>query len=70
VATVWLNTTEMGFLRTDESHMVMCSRDVREWKVTDRYLAPSISKFAIAIQAAEEREPTMDPRKKNSEEKL
>jgi hypothetical protein len=33
-------------------------------KVTDRCLAPSISKFAIAIQAAEEREPTMDPEEK------
>jgi hypothetical protein len=39
-------------------------RDVKEGKVTDRYPAPAISKFAIAIQAAEEREPTMDPQDK------
>jgi hypothetical protein len=64
VATVWLTTADMGVSLTDESHMVMCSRDVREGKVTDRYLAPAISKFAIAIQAAEEREPTMDPEEK------
>jgi hypothetical protein len=54
----------MGFSLTDESHMVICSRDVKEGKVTVRYLAPAISKFAIAIQAAEEREPTMDSEEK------
>jgi mannitol-1-phosphate/altronate dehydrogenase len=32
VATVWLTTTEMGFSLTDESHMAICSRDVREGK--------------------------------------
>jgi hypothetical protein len=42
VATVWLTTTEMGFSLTDESHMVICSRDVSEGKVTDRYVAPAI----------------------------
>jgi hypothetical protein len=64
VATVWLTTAEMGFSLTDESHMVKCSRDIREGKVTDRYLAPAISKFAITIQAAEEREPSLDPEEK------
>jgi hypothetical protein len=54
----------MGFSLTDESQMVIYSRDVREGKVIDRYLAPAISKFAIAIQAAKEREPTMDPEEK------
>jgi hypothetical protein len=42
VATVWMTITEMGLSVTDESHMVICSRDVREGKVTDRYLAPAI----------------------------
>ncbi len=64
VATVWLTIIEMGFSLTDESHMVISSRDVREEKVTNRYLAPATSKFAIAIQAAEQREPTMDPEDK------
>jgi hypothetical protein len=64
VATVWLTTAEMVFSLTDEPHMVICSRDIREGKVSDRYLAPAISKFAIVIQAAEECEPTMDPEEK------
>jgi hypothetical protein len=55
-----LTTTEMGFSLTDKSHMVICSRDGREGKVKERLMAPAISKFAIAIQTAEEREPTMD----------
>jgi hypothetical protein len=49
VATVWLTTAEMGFSLTDESHMVICSRDTREGKVTDRYLAPEISKFDLHL---------------------
>jgi hypothetical protein len=53
----------MGFSLTDEPHMVIFSRDVRG-TITDRYLAPAISKFAIAIQAEEEREPTLDPEEK------
>jgi hypothetical protein len=42
----------------------MCSRDIRKGKITDRYLAPAISKFAIAIQAEEECEPPLDPEEK------
>jgi hypothetical protein len=53
----------MGFSLTDEPHMVIFSRDVRG-TITDRHLAPAISKFAIAIQAEEEREPTLDPEEK------
>ena len=49
VATVWLTTAEMGFSLTDEPHMVICSKDIREGKITDRYLAPAISKSATAI---------------------
>ena len=64
VATVWLTTSELGFSLTDESQMDICSRDVKEGKVTDRYLAPAISKSSVAIQAVEEREPTMDPKEK------
>jgi hypothetical protein len=64
VATVWLTTAEMGFSLTNEPHMVICSRDIREGEKTDRYLQPAFLKFAIAIQAEEEREPTLDPEKK------
>jgi hypothetical protein len=64
VATVWLTTAEMGFSLTDEPHVVICSRDIREGKITDRYLAPAISKFAIAIHTEEECEPTVDPEEK------
>jgi hypothetical protein len=38
--------------------------DIREGKITDRYLAPTISKFVIAIQREEEREPTLDQEEK------
>jgi hypothetical protein len=32
VATVWLTTAEMGFSLTDEPHMAICYRDIREEK--------------------------------------
>ena len=36
---------------TDEPNAILCPRDVREGKVSDRYLAPAISRFATDIQA-------------------
>jgi hypothetical protein len=30
VAKVWLTTAEMGFSLTDEEHMVVCPKDIRE----------------------------------------
>ena len=47
VAKVWLTTAEMGFSLTDEEHMVVCPKDLREGTITDRYLAPAITRFAI-----------------------
>jgi hypothetical protein len=51
VATVWLTTTEMGFSLTDKPNPIECTKDVRDGKVSDRYLAPAISRFAIGILA-------------------
>ena len=42
-----LTTAEMGFSLTEESNAVVCTRDVKERKVNDRYLAPAISRFAV-----------------------
>ena len=51
VATVWLTTAEMGFSLTGEPNTILCPKDVREGKVSDRYLAPAISQFATSTQA-------------------
>jgi len=51
VATIWLTTAEMGFSLTDEPNAILCPKDVREGKVSDRYLAPAISRFATSTQA-------------------
>jgi hypothetical protein len=59
-AIVWLTTAEMGFSLTDEQHMLLCPKDVREGKVIHRYLAPAISRFAIDIQAEKKGQPTLD----------
>jgi hypothetical protein len=41
----------MGFSLTDEPKVILCPKDVREGKVSDRYLAPAISRFATSTQA-------------------
>jgi hypothetical protein len=51
VATVWLTTAEKRHTLTDEPNAILCPRDVREGKVSDRYLAPAISRFVTSIQA-------------------
>jgi hypothetical protein len=51
VVTVWLTTTEMGFSLTDEPNEILCPKDVREGKVSDRYLAPAISRFVTSTLA-------------------
>jgi hypothetical protein len=51
VATVWLTTAEKRHTLTDEPNAILCPRDVRKGKVSDRYLAPGISRFATSIQA-------------------
>jgi hypothetical protein len=51
VATVWLTTAEMGFSLTDEPNEILCPKDVREGKVSNRYLAPAISRFVTSTQA-------------------
>ena len=53
-----------AFVLTDEQHMLLCPKDVREGKVIDRYLAPAISRFAIDIQTEEKCEPTLDEAEK------
>jgi len=45
VATVWLTTAEMGFSLTEEPNEILCPKDVREGKDSDRFLAPAISRF-------------------------
>jgi hypothetical protein len=44
-AAIWLTTTEMGFSLTEEQDKVVCAKDVKEGKITDRFLAPAISRF-------------------------
>jgi hypothetical protein len=51
VATVWLSTAEMGFSLTDEPNEILCPKDIREGKVSDRYLAPAISRFVTSTLA-------------------
>jgi hypothetical protein len=51
VATVWLTTADMGFPLTEEPNEVVCPKDVREGKATDRFLAPAISRFATTTIA-------------------
>jgi hypothetical protein len=43
---IWLTTAEMGFSLTEEQDEVVCAKDVKEGKITDRFLAPAISRFA------------------------
>ncbi len=45
VATIWLTTAEMGFSLTEEPNEILCPKDVREGKDSDRFLAPAISRF-------------------------
>jgi hypothetical protein len=51
VATVWLTTAEMGFSLTDEPNEILCPKDVREGKGSDRFLAPAISRFVTSSLA-------------------
>jgi hypothetical protein len=61
VATVWLTIAEMGFSLTEEEHMVVCPKDVREGTITDRYLPPAITRFAIKVGNQEGHDPTLNP---------
>ena len=45
-AAIWLTTAEIGFSLTEEQDEVVCAKDVKEGKITDRFLAPAISRFA------------------------
>ena len=46
IAAIWLTTAEMGFSLTEEQDEVVCAKDGKEGKITDRFLAPAISRFA------------------------
>jgi hypothetical protein len=61
VAKVWQSTAEMGFSLTDEEHMVVCPKDLREGTITDRYLAPAITRFAIKVGNQDGHDPTLNP---------
>ena len=41
----------MGFSLTEEPNEILCPKDVREGKVSDRYLAPVISRFVTSTLA-------------------
>jgi hypothetical protein len=45
-ATIWFTTAEMGFSLTEEQDDVVCTKDVKEEKIIDRFLTPAISRFA------------------------
>jgi hypothetical protein len=49
IATVWLTTDDMGFSLTAEPNEITCPQDAREGKVSDRFLAPAISRFATSV---------------------
>ena len=49
IATVWLTTADMGFSLTAEPNEITCPQDAREGKVSDRFLAPAISRFATSV---------------------
>ena len=51
--TIWLTTAEMGFSLTEEQDNVVCTKDVKEGKITDRFLAPAISRFAADTRRKE-----------------
>ena len=51
VATVWLTIAKMGFFLTDEPNEILCPKDLREGNVSDRYLAPAISRFVTSTLA-------------------
>ena len=36
-ATIWLTTAEMGFSLTEEQDNVVCTKDVKEGKITDPF---------------------------------
>ena len=61
VAKVWLTTAEMGFSLTDEEHIVVCPKDLREGTITDRYFAPAITRFAIKVGNQEGHDLTLNP---------
>ena len=46
IAAIWLTTAEMGFSLTEEQDEVVCAKDGKEGKITGRFLAPAISRFA------------------------
>jgi hypothetical protein len=46
IAAIWLTTAEMGFSLTEEQDEVVCAKDVKAGRITDRFLAPAISRFA------------------------
>ena len=48
--TIWLTTAEMGFSLTEEQDDVVCAQDVKEGKITDRFLAPEISRFVADMR--------------------
>jgi hypothetical protein len=51
VATVWLTTAEMGFSLTEEPNEILCPKDIREGKGSDRFLARAISRFVTSTLA-------------------
>ncbi len=69
-ATVWLTTTEMGFSLTEKPNEIECTKDVRDGKISDRYLAPAISRFVIEILANVATETDMDQQAQDVRRKL
>ena len=49
IAAIWLTTAEMGFSLTEEQDEVVCAKDVKAGRITDRFLAPAISRFATDV---------------------
>ena len=69
-ATIRLTTAEMGFSLTEEPNAVVCTKDVKEGKVNDRYLAPAISRFAADMRMKVGTGADTDRQTKDVKEKL
>ena len=50
----WRTTAGMGFSLTAEPNEITCPQDAREGKVSDRFLAPAISRFATNVLTDDE----------------
>jgi hypothetical protein len=59
----------MGFSLTNEDHMVVCNKDIKERKTTDHTLAPPISKFPTMFKQRKSANQHWTKKRESSNEK-